>query len=409
MVSSNVAVVIGVIAIILVGGSVAFVSQEIQSLRNDVASLKSETKSSVDSTKASLEQKITSLADVVSLYADALGLDPTKARGAIQEREKAQARYEAAKKEGKVLVYGSIDAEDFAPLGEAFKRRYPGIQLDYVRGAPSQVYTRVTSEIAAKGRSADLVIISYPTMFQMQAEGLFVDYVAAGAKDFPKTALDPKNGMTPIIGLAQTFIYNTNLVKSADVPKTLDDLTNAKWKGKVISHDPTIGSTATQLFASLGAVLGDDKVTSFLTKLKQNVDPVLTTSTSSVTDGVVRGEYAIGLVAQLHDVIRNKAAGAPVAFLRIEGVPLMVTTSIAGVLKTAEHPEAAKLLVDFLASQEGQTIIGNIDVRFPVRTDLPVKYSLDLVAPGIDKFYYPTADAIQKSQEYKDRYTKIFK
>jgi ABC-type Fe3+ transport system substrate-binding protein len=79
--------------------------------------------------------------------------------------------------------------------------------------------------------------------------------------------------------------------------------------------------------------------------------------------------------------------GAPLKFLNITGLPLMVTPSNAGVIKNAQHPNAAKLLIDFMASPAGQTAWGNIDVRTPVSQTVVAKWSLTSELKSFDPGY----------------------
>lgn len=326
----------------------------------------------------------------------------------LKAKEQLESKLRAATAEGAVVAYGSIDANDFKPVGDAFMKQYPGIKVEYVRASPSELFTRVTTELTATGKTADVIVASLPGMLQMQRENIFKNYVSPEVAAFPKETHDSKGQMSPVIMLAQTIVYNTKKLQQSQLPKTLEELADAKWKGQVISHDPKIGTTATQIFASLMTPLGKDRITNFLTAFKRNVDPTFTGSTSDVIDNIARGEYAIGIVAQLHDYARLKQAGAPLGLLTLEGVPLMVAPTTAAITKTATHPNAAELLISYLTSEQAQTIFGNIDVRFPARQGVKAKWTIEGVAPGMQLFVYPTPDADANIKTYTNQFKSIF-
>jgi iron(III) transport system substrate-binding protein len=249
-------------------------------------------------------------------------------------------------------------------------------------------------------------------MYQLEKEGLFVPYVSPYTNSFPPDSLDVLNQSTPIIQLAQVFAYNTQLVPAAQVPTTMDQLTSAQWSGQVIMHDPTTGTTSTQIWGSLEGKLGESTVLNFLTNLHTNVNPALTHSTGSVTDGVATAQYEIGIVCQFHDVISAILNGAPIKVLPIQGMPIFVTTTTAGVVTAAAHPNAARLLINYMASPTGQVIFGNIDVRFPVSPTADAKWNLPKAIatydPGAQVFYYPTQPVLENVTIFTDQFTSIF-
>lgn len=309
---------------------------------------------------------------------------------------------------GLVRVYGSVDAEDMRPVVRAFQEKYPFVAVDYVRGSPSEVFTRVTTELKATGKSADVVLVSFPGTLQLLRENVFTSYVSPNAAAFPDSLKDKDGMWTAVILLGQTIVYNKNLVPASELPKTLADLTNPKWKGKVTMHDYTLGTTSTQIWASLAGKIGKDRVVKFLTDLEANVQPRKSASTSAQTDDVARGEYYFGIVAQVHDIVRQKAAGAPVEVLQLQDFPVMVAPSAVSLMKTAENPKAAQLFIDYLLTDEAQKTIGNIDVRFPAKPGIEAKYNLDKALPaGIEKFNYPTPSVFQTIRQWTDEFKAI--
>ena len=316
------------------------------------------------------------------------------------------AAYEAPPS-GLVRVYGSIDAEDMKPIIKAFQEKYPFVAVDYVRGSPAEVFTRVTVELKATGKSADAVLVSFPGTLQLLLENVFTPYKSPNSATWPATLADPEGMWTAVVLLGQTITYNKNLVPASDLPKSLSDLTLPKWKGKITMHDYTLGTTSTQIWASLAEKIGKDKVTKFLADMEAN-GVRRTASTGAQADEVSRGEFAIGIVAQVHDVVRLKLAGAPIEILRLSDFPIMVAPSAVSLMKTAENPRAAKLFIDYLLTDDAQKVIGNIEVRFPARPGVEAKFSLDKALPeGIEKFNYPTASIFKTINQWTTEFKAI--
>jgi len=298
---------------------------------------------------------------------------------------------------GTVLVYGSVDAEDMQTTIDAFHEAYPDIKIDYVRGSPSEVYTRISTEIDAGAKTADVVMLSFPGSLSLVDNGFAQSYKAPNAANWPDELKDPDGYWQGVLILGQVITYNTNLVSEDELPKTLNDLTDPKWNGKITMHDYTRGTTSTRIWATLAeGDLGKEATIDFLTRLEANVQPVRQRSTGAQNDEVSRGEYHIGIVAQLHDVVKSQMDGAPVAILQLEDFPLMWGPTAAVLLEASENPDAAKVWINFLVSEDAQILIGNVDVRFAALPSVEdkTKHTLGAATPeGMDLLRYPSAAA----------------
>ena len=310
---------------------------------------------------------------------------------------------------GTVLVYGSVDAEDMQTTIDAFHEAYPDIKIDYVRGSPSEVYTRISTEIDAGAKTADVVMLSFPGSLSLVDNGFAQSYKAPNAANWPDELKDPDGFWQGVLILGQVITYNTNLVSEDELPKTLNDLTDPKWNGKITMHDYTRGTTSTRIWATLAeGDLGKEATIDFLTRLEANVQPVRQRSTGAQNDEVSRGEYHIGIVAQLHDVIKSQMDGAPVAILQLEDFPLVWGPTAAVLLEASENPDAAKVWINFLVSEDAQILIGNVDVRFAALPSVEgkTKHTIGSAAPeGMDLLRYPS-DAARANH---DDWHAIFK
>ena len=156
---------------------------------------------------------------------------------------------------------------------------------------------------------------------------------------------------------ARVLIVNTKLVPEADQPKSLLDLTLAKWKGRIAMAKPQFGTTATQA-AALFEVLGQEAAKAYYHGLKLN-DVQLVAGNKQVAKGVSEGKFAIGMT-DTDDAMVEILAGQPVVMLfpDANGHPqhprlgtILIPNTLA-IVKGAPNPTAAKKLFDYLARPE---------------------------------------------------------
>jgi iron(III) transport system substrate-binding protein len=306
------------------------------------------------------------------------------------------ALYQAALKEGSVVVYGSPTAQQFANITAAFNAKYPGITVQYTSLQPPQAVPRINAELASsQGFSADIAFQAATTVYPLEQSGEAMPYVSSYSAAFPKAVLDPLNQSTPIIQLALGWVYNTAMIKPANVPTTMAQVANASFNGMVVMNDPTTGTAFTQYWASLATVLGNATVYNFLHALKSATNPTILPTTTSCATDVAGGAHAICLGAYMQEAAPDMQLCTCEKFLNITGLPLMITPSNSMLIKNAQHPNAAKLLTDFMASPTGQVAWGNIDVRTPVTPNVAAKWSfsseLKNFFPGAgQQVYFPT-------------------
>src|SRR5581483_1379998 len=138
----------------------------------------------------------------------------------------------------------------------------------------------------------------------------------------------------------------------ADAPKTYDDLLDPKWKGK-------IAWTANPFLSGPPAFIGNALMTrgqgpgmEYLRKLSQNKIVNVAANQRGVMDMVVAGQYPLALMVFNHHAAIDSAKGAPVKWIKMQ--PLIENLNIVGIVKNSPHPNAAKLLIDFLSSEDGQ-------------------------------------------------------
>jgi len=253
----------------------------------------------------------------------------------------------AAKKEGRLVYYTANFAEVEQEVINAFNKRFPEIKVEMVRAPGGQLITRVKTEAAAGKLSADVVDHSDRALMTELLD-LFQDYAPPNAGDYrTDVMISPK--LWPRVTLVWSIAYNSALVKNP--PQSWMDLTKPEYGKKQIGQviAASGGTTWTRVMFER-QVLGED-----YWKKQAATDPVLFPSGAPLGDAIVRGEVTMGPI--LYNAIFPKQRdGAPVEMVFApEGAP--VNPYASGIPKTAAHPNAAKLFLNWCMSVEGQTFM----------------------------------------------------
>ena len=260
---------------------------------------------------------------------------------------------EGAKAEGTLLWYTTLIVNQATrPIKAAFEKKYPYIKLEFIRANSSKLVARLLAENRAKSYRADIVIASAAPV--LKKAGLAQPFRTPEAAVYPKNYTDPDRSWQTIRVSYNGIGYNTKLVSAAQAPKTFEDLLDPKWKGKMVWGKSS--ETGAPLFIThIRMVMGEKKGMEYLRKLaKQNIGTVAG-SIRSVLDRVIAGEHDVMVSAALHHVAISAAKGAPIASTSPE--PVIGRNGYVMIMKTAPHPYAAMLFIDYIVSEEGQNIL----------------------------------------------------
>jgi iron(III) transport system substrate-binding protein len=296
---------------------------------------------------------------------------------------------EAAKKEGEVVWYTTlIVAQVVRPIVEAFEKKYPGVRVRYTRADNVGLVTKLLNEARANRPVAD-VVDGTAAELPLEKAGLIAQWVPDTAKLYPAEYRDANNRWVAPNLYFLTPAYNTNLIKKGEEPKTFEDLLDPKWKGKIVWN---MGDGLTGGLGFMNVVLrsmGKEKGTAYLEKLsKQNIVSS-DASSRAVLDQVISGEFAIALQIFHYHATISAEKGAPVDWIRMS--PALSMLSTMSLMSNAPHPNAGKLLFDFVISEECQKI-------FQESGYLPALPSVPGLQPGL-KPSKDTFSAIVFTQE----------
>src|ERR1700731_2812484 len=284
------------------------------------------------------------VARIVAIAALGLALNALPARA--QQEFGSPELIAAAKAEGKLVYYTANFAEVEQEVIKKLNKRFPEIKVEMVRAPGGQLITRVRTEAAAGKLIADIVDHSDRALMLPLAD-LFQDYAPPNASDYnPDSLVSPK--LWPRATVVWSIAYNTELVTNP--PKSWKNLTKPEYDhmtGQVFAQSG--GTTWTRIMFER-QVLGED-----YWARQATTHPILYPSGAPMSDSLVRGEVAMGPI--LYNAIYAKQkAGAPLKMIfPPEGVP--VNPYASDIPKTATHPNAAKLFLNWCLSKEGQTFM----------------------------------------------------
>ena len=287
---------------------------------------------------------------------------------------------DAAKKEGKVVIYSTTDAASANPLVKDFEALYPGIKIEYSDLNSTELYNRFIAESAANNGTGDVIWSSAMDLqVKLVADGQAAAYASPEIKALPKWAVwkDAAYGTTyePI-----AFVYNKRLMPEADVPKdhtALLKLLEAKadfYKGKITAYDPER--------SGVGYLFCNEDIKNFpaawdLFKAFGKTGAKLYTSAGAMMERVTSGEHLIAY-GIFGSYALNRAKKDPNLGIVLPSDYTMVTSRVAFIAKQAKHPNAAKLFLDYMLSKRGQEVIAKADL-YSLRADVEGEATLKQV------------------------------
>jgi iron(III) transport system substrate-binding protein len=252
---------------------------------------------------------------------------------------------DAAKKEGRVIIYGTIIPQVMGLIEKGFTAKY-GINIDYWRADATKVIDRVLTEWRAGKPGFDVVIGARGPLALAKTDGVYAKFNPAVTSKFPSKFKDKDAQLVAWRITPVGILYNTELVKPNDVPKSLDDLLDAKWQGKIGMPDPSRHASTAQYLWNLQQIKGEKWLDFTRALAKQN--PMLVESYSTVPNTIVRGETSVGIT---YIQYAGQTKG-PINFATIGQV--FADPSDAAVSAKAGNVNAAKLFIEYLCSPEGQ-------------------------------------------------------
>ena len=267
-------------------------------------------------------------------------------------QETTPAMIAAAEKEGKVVWYTAVDVKVAENLAKSFREQYPKIQLDVERSGSERVFQRINQEYQANIKNVDVVNSSDASHFIFwKQQKWLAAHTPPDAQKFAPQYKDSEGYYFVWRATLSVMGYNTTLVSEADAPKGYADLLDAKWKGKLTKSHPSYSGTSLTGTFAITKALGWD----YLDKLsKQGVQQLQ--STTATPKSIASGERAVMVDGNEYNMFIEIDAKSPVKVIyAIEGTPFV--TSPTAIFAAAPHPNAARVLQNFLYTAKAQQLL----------------------------------------------------
>jgi iron(III) transport system substrate-binding protein len=259
---------------------------------------------------------------------------------------------DAAKKEGKVVVYnGAVGTPTLPKIAAAFEARY-GIRMELLEARASELRERIRTEQASGKVLGDVSHNGSTTTALQLADGTFQPHGPLPNAGKPAAPFRVDEIRVPIYVIPYGILVNSEMVKPAEEPKSWKDVLDPRWKGQILADDMRALGGGAVFFMVTYQKFGRE----FHEKLAQQ-QPHMNRELRGNYRRIARGEYPVYLPFGLADILELK--GLPVkVVIAAEGAPYVRFDG--AVFKNAPHPNAARLLLDFFMSDEVQTIFANL-------------------------------------------------
>ncbi len=301
---------------------------------------------------------------------------------------------EGAKKEGTLTFYSSSTVAVLNAAVAAFQKKYPFIKVDIWSASSAPLISRATEEFKSGKHTMDVMEGQQGNTLVLQKGGIIQPFVSPHFAQMEDEAMaDAPGGGGFAIAFRSSgigFGYNTKLITMDQLPKTYQDLTDPKWKGKVALAGSGAGvNWLSAIYRNYGMDL--------LKQIANQDFPVHMIAGQAMIDLIISGEVPASVTIYDSNAYLVKQKGAPVGWVPLE--PVRANIGQIAIAKNAAHPHAALLFADFEISKENAEIWrkGGCD---NFRKDVP----------GLEKRYkkYYGQDTVEAIKEEHDLFQKLF-
>jgi iron(III) transport system substrate-binding protein len=312
-------------------------------------------------------------------------VDPLIAKlNALPSDERHAALVKGAQNERVVEWYATLPGEHSKVLIEAFRQRYPFLEVKYTGAGGGRMVNRVVTEHRAGLNKFDVLGGTSTSHVALMKAGLIARNVTPVRKELREGFMDAEGYRVTPFTYALVIGYNSRAVAKEQRPRSYEELLEPKWKGQI-----GLEAAGYEWLGALIDTMGEEKALAFARKLAtQNLR--VQQGSSLLVQQMIAGEFNV-LIDALHYQLENqKERGAPVDFVIPD--PLLVKDpSGIWLAKYSPHPHAASLLIDFLFTREAQEIyarqnrlVARKDMQWRFRENLPGRIhvlSVDKWAP----------------------------
>jgi iron(III) transport system substrate-binding protein len=220
------------------------------------------------------------------------------------------------------------------------------------RALSENVMQRALTEARGGRRSMDVVETNAPEVEALAREGVVAQFNSPYIADLPPWAIPPHRRWFADRANLWVVGYNTEKIKRAELPATLEGFADPRWKGRL-----SLEATDSDWMYGVINFMGEERGLDFFRKLAA-LKPEMRKGHILVAQLVAAGELPVCLTIYSGNADSIKAKGGPIDWAAVE--PLVGRPQAIAVAKNAAHPHAALLFADFVLSPEGQKLLAEM-------------------------------------------------
>jgi iron(III) transport system substrate-binding protein len=280
---------------------------------------------------------------------------PPSERQAVLVRE--------AKKEGAVVWYAPMNREDLRQFTSGFEAEYPFLKVEVLTSGPQSLLNRILTEYRAGKYTYDILNIRSSALYTLKKANAVMRYETPNRKALRAAFYDKEGYMNGLWASLLVYLFNIHQVSRAQAPKSIEDLLQPKWRGKL-----GMDRDADDWLAAIMDFYGDDKGKQLARALgAQSLQ--IRNGRTLVSQLVAAGEFPVQIDAHHHEAVTMRKAGAPIDYIFPE--PFIPVKAVSALVLSSRpaHPYSAALLVDFMLSKKGQEIAYS-QGRWPAHKEL---------------------------------------
>ena len=271
-----------------------------------------------------------------------------------------------ARKEGTFIFYGTMSADHANRLLAGFRQRYPFLTVHHYRAGSTALLSKVMAEARAGKHDMDAIDEVPGALYELIQAGLIEKYFSPNRKAVRDEMVDKEGFWTASYHLVVVTGYNTKQVRKEEIPRSYDELLHPRWRKRMV-----LDTQDAEWFNALLDFWGEEKGLAYMKQLAA-LDPEVRTGHTLEAQLLAAGEYSLSPILYGYRVADMAAQGAPVDFVMFD--PVISKPRPLSLARFAPHPHAAILFIDWLLSEEAQTIISQVLGRGPVRKGMKSKY-----------------------------------
>ncbi len=307
----------------------------------------------------------------------------------------------------KLVLYTSAGASEYELIVNAFKEKYPNIEIEIVSGGTGDMAARIRAEKEAP--YGDVMMGGGNTIYR-SIEDCLVPYRSVEADNLFKEFMPDDDLFTPCyINVNSIIVNRTQLEKLGVTVDGWESLCDPALKGKVSFANPASAGSALEAVVNMLAAMSPtgnvEDGWDYVTRFVENLDGKFASGSSAAYKAVVEGEYPVGICNEDKTISYMKDGADVYAVYAKEGITLR--SSNIALMKGGANPKNAKLFIDFVVSKECQTLMeAGVNTR-PIRGDVPMTTEGRVKTEDIVQIAYPEVDSNEIKSHFQDVVTSF--